>query len=106
MHRCWGSQVRGLGAAGRWQAFVSPVCVRFVVALTMDSFDIMGHSILKLYKGIVNVILRISPLDADPVDAAPNALLLNSHVDSTLPSPGAAERVFESATRSRLTLSQ
>lgn len=46
----------------------------------------MDHDVLKVYKGITNVILRIkSPGEQN------DAILLGSHIDSTLPAPGAAE---------------
>jgi hypothetical protein len=57
-------------------------------------FDIMDHAVLKAYRGIGNVILQISgvnttrTIEGDPMN---NAILLNAHIDSALPSPGAAE---------------
>lgn len=42
---------------------------------------------LKVYSGIRNIILRVST----PGRNSSNALLLGSHIDSTLPSPGAAD---------------
>ena len=47
-----------------------------------------------MYKGITNIVLRISALDppSGPRDPdAKDAILLGSHIDSTLPSPGAAD---------------
>lgn len=52
----------------------------------------MSHDVLKLYAGIANVILKISaknPPSGKITDK--DSLLLGSHIDSTLPSPGAAE---------------
>ncbi|CAL1714519.1 unnamed protein product [Somion occarium] len=51
-------------------------------------FDIMGKRLYKTYKGLTNIIVRIS--DGTP-EGKENAVLVNSHVDSTLPSPGAAD---------------
>jgi len=52
----------------------------------------MEHDVLKVYKGITNVIMRIrakNPPSGRKSDK--DAVLLNSHIDSTLPAPGAAE---------------
>lgn len=46
----------------------------------------MGKRLYKTYKGLTNIIIRIS--DGTP-EGKENAVLVNSHVDSTLPSPGA-----------------
>lgn len=57
-----------------------------------NRFTIMDHDILKVYKGITNVILRIrakSPPSVKRIEK--DAVLLGSHIDSTLPAPGAAE---------------
>ena len=51
-------------------------------------FDILGHPVWKRYYGMSNLIVRVS--DGTPESRA-DALLLNSHLDSTLPSPGAAD---------------
>jgi hypothetical protein len=53
----------------------------------------MDHAVLKMYSGIVNVILRITAKQppSGPSQIKKNAVLLNSHIDSTLPAPGAAE---------------
>jgi Zn-dependent M28 family amino/carboxypeptidase len=48
----------------------------------------MGKRLYKAYADLTNIVLRIS--DGTPAGKA-HALLLNSHVDSTLPSPGAAD---------------
>lgn len=49
----------------------------------------MSASVFKRYYSMSNLIVRISPVN-DPA-AKENALLVNSHLDSTLPSPGAAD---------------
>ncbi|EIW65964.1 hypothetical protein TREMEDRAFT_70376 [Tremella mesenterica DSM 1558] len=57
-------------------------------------FELLDHEILKVYKGITNIILRITSLfpPSGPRDPeAKDAILLGSHIDSTLPSPGAAD---------------
>lgn len=51
-------------------------------------FDILGHPVWKRYYGMSNVIVRIS--DGTNASRA-DSLLLNAHLDSTLPSPGAAD---------------
>lgn len=55
----------------------------------------MDHAVLKLYRGIRNVILRVSaknpPSGKSGIEQ--NAILLGAHIDSTLPAPGAAEWV-------------
>ncbi|EMD39116.1 hypothetical protein CERSUDRAFT_104381 [Gelatoporia subvermispora B] len=51
-------------------------------------FDIMGHRLYKTYRDLTNVVMRIS----DGTEAGKtHAVLVNAHVDSTLPSPGAAD---------------
>lgn len=52
----------------------------------------MSHDVLKLYSGITNIVLKISAKNP-PSGKAPgkDSVLLGSHIDSTLPSPGAAE---------------
>lgn len=52
----------------------------------------MGHDVLKVYAGIVNIILKVrakNPPSGPAVEK--DSILLGSHIDSTLPSPGAAE---------------
>ncbi|GAA5888919.1 hypothetical protein JCM6882_002906, partial [Rhodosporidiobolus microsporus] len=51
-------------------------------------FDFMGKMVWKKYFGVSNVIVRLS--DGTPSSKA-NAILVNAHSDSTLPSPGAAD---------------
>ncbi|KAG8893391.1 hypothetical protein FRB99_001981, partial [Tulasnella sp. 403] len=51
-------------------------------------FDIMGKPVYKVYEKLSNIVLRIS--DGTRAGKA-HALLLNAHVDSTAPSPGAAD---------------
>jgi hypothetical protein len=52
----------------------------------------MSHDVLKLYAGITNIILKVAA--KNPPSGKTNVndtVLLGSHIDSTLPSPGAAE---------------
>lgn len=51
-------------------------------------FDFMEKQVWKKYYNITNVIVRLS--DGSPSCKA-NSILLNAHLDSTLPSPGAAD---------------
>ncbi|RPD64072.1 hypothetical protein L226DRAFT_544758 [Lentinus tigrinus ALCF2SS1-7] len=51
-------------------------------------FDMMGKRLYKTYVNLTNIIVRVS----DGTEAGKqHAVLVNSHVDSTLPSPGAAD---------------
>ncbi|KAI0705019.1 hypothetical protein C8T65DRAFT_653452 [Cerioporus squamosus] len=51
-------------------------------------FDMMGKRLYKTYVNLTNIIVRVS----DGTDEGKqHAVLVNSHVDSTLPSPGAAD---------------
>ncbi|KAJ3147159.1 hypothetical protein HDU89_005756 [Geranomyces variabilis] len=50
-------------------------------------FDLMGHALIKTYTNVTNVIARLS---CGP-ECDSQAILLNSHFDSTIVSPGAAD---------------
>ena len=68
---------------------VHPRITNVVLCMTKNSsFDIMGKRLYKTYVGLPNTIMRIS----DGTDRGKeHAVLVNAHVDSTLPSPGAAD---------------
>ncbi|KAG5638589.1 hypothetical protein H0H81_011675 [Sphagnurus paluster] len=51
-------------------------------------FDMMNKRLYKTYVNLTNIIVRIS--DGTP-EGKEHAVLVNSHLDSTLPSPGAAD---------------
>ncbi|KAF8806834.1 hypothetical protein BYT27DRAFT_7167035 [Phlegmacium glaucopus] len=51
-------------------------------------FDMMGKRVYKTYVNLSNIIVRIS--DGTP-EGKEHAILVNAHLDSTLPSPGAAD---------------
>ncbi|KIL62086.1 hypothetical protein M378DRAFT_166083 [Amanita muscaria Koide BX008] len=51
-------------------------------------FDMMGKRVYKTYVNLTNIIVRIS--NGTP-KGKQNAILVNAHLDSTLPSPGAAD---------------
>ncbi|PCH44600.1 hypothetical protein WOLCODRAFT_26882 [Wolfiporia cocos MD-104 SS10] len=51
-------------------------------------FDMMGHRLYKTYGDLTNIVVRIS--DGTP-EGKEHAVLVNAHLDSTLPSPGAAD---------------
>ena len=52
------------------------------------SFDMMGKRLYKTYREISNIVVRVS----NGTDAGKaHAILINAHLDSTLPSPGAAD---------------
>ncbi|WWC69875.1 uncharacterized protein I206_103818 [Kwoniella pini CBS 10737] len=60
------------------------------------SFDILDHEVLKAYNGITNIILRLSSVHPPSYNSSipkqqKDAILLGSHIDSTLPAPGAAD---------------
>ncbi|KAK4701094.1 hypothetical protein P7C70_g5142, partial [Phenoliferia sp. Uapishka_3] len=58
-------------------------------------FDFMNKKVWKQYTNITNVIVRLS--NGTPEGKA-NAVLVNAHTDSTLPSPGAADDLVGVAT--------
>ncbi|KAJ3347022.1 hypothetical protein HDU91_006871, partial [Kappamyces sp. JEL0680] len=49
-------------------------------------FDFMGEPVIKVYSNVTNIIVRLSCSDCSP-----DAILLNSHFDSTITTPGAAD---------------
>ncbi|KAF8201539.1 hypothetical protein BJ912DRAFT_1019472 [Pholiota molesta] len=51
-------------------------------------FDMMGKRLYKTYVNLSNIVVRIS--DGTP-EGKEHAVLVNAHLDSTLPSPGAAD---------------
>ncbi|KAJ6513503.1 hypothetical protein DFH09DRAFT_1197180 [Mycena vulgaris] len=51
-------------------------------------FDMMSKRLYKSYQNLTNIVVRVSD---GTVAGKEHALLLNSHLDSTLPSPGAAD---------------
>ena len=63
--------------------------------LAMNRFNIMDHDVLKVYNGVRNVIFQIRAKNPPSGRRAEkDAILLASHIDSTLPSKGAAEWVY------------
>ncbi|KAI8083071.1 uncharacterized protein BX664DRAFT_339762 [Halteromyces radiatus] len=58
-------------------------------------FDIMDHMVLKAYTNITNIIVRLSCPESDGMSGVrsceENAILVNSHFDTTLGSPGATD---------------
>ena len=61
---------------------------RRILSYFDDRFDMMGKRLYKTYVKLSNIIVRIS--DGTP-EGKEHALLVNAHLDSTLPSPGAAD---------------
>ena len=53
-----------------------------------NRFDILNTRLYKTYVNLTNIILRISD---GTEEGKEHAVLLNAHLDSTLPSPGAAD---------------
>lgn len=60
----------------------------FNILLLISRFDMMGKRLYKTYVNLSNIIVRIS--DGTP-QGKEHAVLFNAHLDSTLPSPGAAD---------------
>jgi Zn-dependent M28 family amino/carboxypeptidase len=56
--------------------------------MVLCSFDMMSRRLYKTYVGLSNIVLRIS---AGTPESKEHAVLVNAHLDSTLPSPGAAD---------------
>lgn len=63
---------------------------RFILnpAARLSRFDMMHARLYKTYVNLSNIIIRIS--DGTERGKA-SAVLINSHLDSTLPSPGASD---------------
>ncbi|KAF8655951.1 hypothetical protein AX16_002858 [Volvariella volvacea WC 439] len=51
-------------------------------------FDMMGKRLYKTYRNLTNIVVRISD---GTEQGKKHAVLVNAHLDSTLPSPGAAD---------------
>lgn len=51
-------------------------------------FELIGRPIQKRYSGLTNIVVRLS--NGTPAGQE-DAVLVNAHLDSTLPSPGAAD---------------
>ncbi|KAJ7289288.1 hypothetical protein C8J57DRAFT_1277230 [Mycena rebaudengoi] len=51
-------------------------------------FDMMGKRLYKSYQNLTNIVIRVSD---GTEEGKAHALLINSHLDSTVPSPGAAD---------------
>ena len=63
----------------------------FEILIIDFRFDMMGKRVYKTYVNLSNIIVRIS--DGTP-EGKEHAVLFNAHLDSTLPSPGAADDAF------------
>lgn len=75
-------------ATGEWDASVSArLLLTGVKVLTTlrYRFDMMNKRVYKNYVDLTNIIMRVS--DGSPAGKE-HAVLVNSHLDSTLPSPG------------------
>lgn len=59
-----------------------------ILAYFNDRFDMMGKRLYKTYVNLSNIVVRISD---GTLEGKEHALLVNAHLDSTLPSPGAAD---------------
>ncbi|KAG2227737.1 hypothetical protein INT45_004779 [Circinella minor] len=54
-------------------------------------FDIMDNMVFKAYTNVTNIIVRLSCPETENRSCEDNAILLNSHFDTTLGSPGATD---------------
>ena len=59
-----------------------------MTGLLFPRFDMMGKTLYKTYANLTNIVIRVS--DGTP-EGKNNAVLMSAHLDSTLPSPGAAD---------------
>ena len=78
-------------AAGERQSSVSMVTLSGLDAEPNEPhcrFDIMAKRLYKTYVNLPNTIIRVSD---GTEEGKEHAVLVNAHVDSTLPSPGAAD---------------
>jgi Zn-dependent M28 family amino/carboxypeptidase len=80
--------MRGLATGRQWEP---SVCITLRCRSWTNvwaSFDMMGKRLYKTYVNLSNIVVRIS--DGTP-EGKEHAVLVNAHLDSTLPSPGAAD---------------
>jgi Zn-dependent M28 family amino/carboxypeptidase len=70
----------------RYKASTCTPSIRDLILLFR--FDMMGKRVYKTYVNLSNIVVRIS--DGTP-EGKEHAVLFNAHLDSTLPSPGAAD---------------
>ena len=75
----------GSGSHRYAYSFCGPISCPLTV---LARFDMMNKRLYKTYVSLYNIVVRIS--DGTPEGKA-HAALFNAHLDSTLPSPGAAD---------------
>jgi Zn-dependent M28 family amino/carboxypeptidase len=63
-------------------------CFSFYANNTSCSFDMMNKRLYKTYVDLTNIIVRVSD---GTTEGKAHSVLVNAHLDSTLPSPGAAD---------------
>ena len=82
--------MRGVETGRQWKPPVRLFSFFFILKkeLNVIRFDMMGKRLYKTYVNLTNIVVRIS--DGTP-EGKEHAVLINSHLDSTLPSPGAAD---------------
>jgi hypothetical protein len=59
-----------------------------IFGIIESSFDMMNKRLYKTYVNLSNIVMRVSNGTSEGKE---HAVLVNSHLDSTLPSPGAAD---------------
>jgi hypothetical protein len=76
--------------SGRHRYYSCAPNVRYADSFTFFffSFDILGFRLYKTYVDLTNIIIRVSN---GTTAGKEHAILVNSHIDSTPPSPGAAD---------------
>lgn len=85
LRRFEGTHPTGMDAA---DSYLTQVELFTQVGNGAHRFDILGHPVWKQYYSMSNLIVRIS----DGSEASKNnTLLINAHIDSTLPSPGGVD---------------
>ncbi|KAI8140930.1 hypothetical protein BJV82DRAFT_621619 [Fennellomyces sp. T-0311] len=82
--RTYKSEAQGLAGAPKFDIWVQQ-------ATGTHRFDIMDNMVFKAYTNVTNIIVRLSCPETEPRACEDNAILLNSHFDTTLGSPGATD---------------
>ncbi|KAI9497389.1 hypothetical protein BDB00DRAFT_804285 [Zychaea mexicana] len=82
--RAFKSEAQGISGAPKFDIWVQQ-------ATGTHRFDIMDNMVFKAYTNVTNIIVRLSCPETESRACEDNAILLNSHFDTTLGSPGATD---------------
>ncbi|KAI9266828.1 hypothetical protein BDA99DRAFT_506777 [Phascolomyces articulosus] len=82
--RVYKMEAQGLTGAPKFDIWVQQ-------ATGTHRFDIMDNMVFKAYTNVTNIIVRLSCPETESRSCEENAILLNSHFDTTLGSPGATD---------------